>query len=532
MAKSSETNVAEFSVSDIAFAVKRMVEDSFGYVRVRGEISGFRGQAASGHCYFTLKDEKARLDSVIWRGTFMKLKVKPEEGLEVIATGRLTTFPGSSKYQIVVESLEPAGVGALMALLEERKKKLAAEGLFDEARKQKLPYLPRTIGVVTSPTGAVIRDIVHRLSDRFPVRVVVWPVRVQGESSADEVTKAIKGFNALEAGDAVPRPDLIIVARGGGSIEDLWSFNEENVARAAAASDIPLISAVGHETDWTLIDFVSDLRAPTPTGAAEMAVPVRHELVASVGDLERRLENATLRHVDRCRTSLRGLERALPSLKDLMALPRQRLDAAGERLSQALLAGTALHKNRFSSLAARMNEKALTRMLVRHREVAATLSARMARAGESDVGRRRQRLDSLAARLDPRLLQRPFDQKRSQTTDLGRRGSEALLRLVSERRRSLASLSKLMDAFSFENVLRRGFAIVRSGEGEILRSAAGVSAGDALNVQFSDGVITAQAGEALPGAPADTGGLVPRKSSKPRKKAAKAKAPEGQGSLF
>lgn len=532
MAKSSETNVAEFSVSDIAFAVKRMVEDSFGYVRVRGEISGFRGQAASGHCYFTLKDEKARLDSVIWRGTFVKLKVKPEEGLEVIATGRLTTFPGSSKYQIVVDSLEPAGVGALMALLEERKKKLAAEGLFDEARKQSLPYLPRTIGVVTSPTGAVIRDIVHRLSDRFPVRVIVWPVRVQGESSADEVTAAIKGFNQLEVGGAVPRPDLIIVARGGGSIEDLWSFNEENVARAVAASQIPLISAVGHETDWTLIDFVSDLRAPTPTGAAEMAVPVRHELVASVGDLERRLENSALRHVDRCRTSLRGLERALPSLKDLMALPRQRLDAVGERLSQALLAGTALHKNRFSSLAARMNEKALARMLVRHREATVTLSARMARAGAGDVGRRRQKLDGQAARLDPRLLQRPYDQKRRQAEDFGRRGSEAFARLVSERRRSLASISKLLDAFSFENVLKRGFAIVRSGEGEILRLAAGVSKGDALNIQFADGSVAAQAGEPAPGTPAHPAGGPAGKTSKPKNKATKARTSEGQGSLF
>lgn len=529
MAKSSETNVAEFSVSDIAFAVKRMVEDSFGYVRVRGEISGFRGQAASGHCYFTLKDEKARLDSVIWRGTFMKLKVKPEEGLEVIATGRLTTFPGSSKYQIVVESLEPAGVGALMALLEERKKKLAAEGLFDEARKRALPYLPRTIGVVTSPTGAVIRDIVHRLSDRFPVRVVVWPVRVQGESSAEEVTKAIKGFNALEPGDAVPRPDLIIVARGGGSIEDLWSFNEENVARAAAASDIPLISAVGHETDWTLIDFVSDLRAPTPTGAAEMAVPVRHELVASVGDLERRLENATLRHVDRCRTSLRGLERALPSLKDLMALPRQRLDAAGERLSQALLAGTALHKNRFSSLAARMNEKALSRMLVRHREGAATLSARMARAGEADVGRRRQKLDGLKTRLDPRLLQRPCDQRARQAEDLARRGSDAFQRLVSGRRRSLESLSKLVDAFSFENVLQRGFAIVRSDRGEIVRSVTQVSAGDGLSVQFGDGLVAAQAGKTLQNLPATAPAPKARKA---KKKTAKSASSENQGSLF
>jgi len=527
MAKPSETNVAEFSVSDIAFAVKRMVEDSFGYVRVRGEISGFRGQAASGHCYFTLKDEKARLDSVIWRGTFQKLKVKPEEGLEVIATGRLTTFPGASKYQIVVESLEPAGVGALMALLEERKKKLAAEGLFDEARKRNLPYLPRTIGVVTSPTGAVIRDIVHRLSDRFPVRVLVWPVRVQGESSADEVTAAIKGFNGLEADGPVPRPDLLIVARGGGSIEDLWSFNEENVARAAAASDIPLISAVGHETDWTLIDFVSDLRAPTPTGAAEMAVPVRHELVASAGDLERRLENATLRHLDRCRTSLRGLERALPSLKDLLALPRQRLDAAGERLSRALEAGTALQKNRFTSLAARMNEKALTRMLVRHREIASTLSARMARAGESDVARRRQKLDNLSARLDPRLLLRPYEEKVRRSEDLGRRGADAFSRLVSDRRKSLASFSKLMDAFSFENVLQRGFAIVRSDEGAIVRSVSQVSAGDGLSLQFGDGLIAARAGEAF----GDASAAVPAPKQKRAKKKV-TKTSEDQGSLF
>src|SRR5215469_16756177 len=275
-------NIPEWSVSELSAALKKTVEDAYGYVRVRGEVSGYRGPSPSGHCYFRLKDDKAVLEAVIWKTTFSRMRVKPEEGLDVVVTGRLTTFAGSSKYQIIIETLEPAGVGALMALLAERKKKLAAEGLFDEARKQLLPFLPEVIGVVTSPTGAVIRDILHRLADRFPRRVLVWPVRVQGETSAREVANAIHGFNALPEGGALPRPDLIIVARGGGSLEDLWSFNEEIVVRAAADSMIPLISAVGHETDVTLIDFASDRRAPTPTAAAEMAVPVRADLIADL----------------------------------------------------------------------------------------------------------------------------------------------------------------------------------------------------------------------------------------------------------
>jgi exodeoxyribonuclease VII large subunit len=275
-------NIPEWSVSELAAALKKTVEDSYGFVRVRGEITGYRGPHSSGHVYFALKDEGAKIDAVIWKGVFGRIRFKPEEGLEVIATGRLTTYPGRSSYQIIIESLEPAGIGALMALLEERKKKLAAEGLFDEARKQLLPYLPTVIGVVTSPTGAVIRDILHRLADRFPRRVLVWPVRVQGEGSAEEVAAAIRGFNALPEGGRTPRPDLIIVARGGGSLEDLWSFNEEIVVRAAAESMIPLISAVGHETDFTLIDLASDRRAPTPTAAAEMAVPVRVDLIAQI----------------------------------------------------------------------------------------------------------------------------------------------------------------------------------------------------------------------------------------------------------
>ena len=273
------TNAPEFTVSELSSALKRTVEDTYGHVRVRGEISGFRGPHSSGHCYFALKDESAKIEAVIWKGVHGRMRFKPQEGLEVIATGKLTTYPGSSKYQIVIEAIEPAGIGALMALMEERKKKLAAEGLFDEARKQLLPWLPEVIGVVTSPTGAVIRDILHRLQDRFPRRVLVWPVKVQGEGSAEQVAAAIRGFNALPEGGKIPRPDLLIVARGGGSLEDLWSFNEEIVVRAAADSMIPLISAVGHETDITLIDFAADKRAPTPTAAAEMAVPGAQRIV-------------------------------------------------------------------------------------------------------------------------------------------------------------------------------------------------------------------------------------------------------------
>ncbi|MBV9589016.1 MAG: exodeoxyribonuclease VII large subunit, partial [Hyphomicrobiales bacterium] len=295
------SNLIEYSVSELSGALRRTLESAFGQVRVRGEISGFKGPHSSGHCYFSLKDQNARLEAVIWKSTVTRLKFRPQEGLEVIATGRITTFPSSSKYQIVIDRLEPAGIGALMALLEERRKKLAAEGLFDAVRKRPLPYLPRVIGVITSPTGAVIRDILHRLADRFPRSVLLWPVRVQGETCAAEVATAILGFNAFEIGGAMPRPDLIIVARGGGSLEDLWGFNEEAVIRAAAQSAIPLISAVGHETDWTLLDHVADRRAPTPTGAAEIAVPVRAELAANLSSLAGRLASGILRHKERKR---------------------------------------------------------------------------------------------------------------------------------------------------------------------------------------------------------------------------------------
>ncbi len=328
-------NAAPWSVSEISSRLKRIVEGEFGFVRVRGEISGWK-RAASGHCYLCLKDEGAVIDGVIWRGQAAALPFSPQDGAEVVATGRLTTFPGRSKYQIVVERMELAGEGALMALLEKLKAQLAAEGLFAPERKQPLPYLPRTIGVVTSPTGAVIRDILHRLADRCPCHVLVWPVKVQGEGAAAEVAAAVRGFDAMPANGPVPRPDLLIVARGGGSIEDLWAFNEEAVVRAVAGCSIPVISAVGHETDTSLCDFAADLRAPTPTAAAEMAVPVLAELSNGLATLALRADRCARRYQERGQERLTSLVRLLPKRDALLGPQRQRLDDLGGRLDRGL----------------------------------------------------------------------------------------------------------------------------------------------------------------------------------------------------
>jgi len=366
--KPPASNAVEFTVSELSNAIKRLLEDGFAFVRLRGEISGYRGPHASGHCYFALKDDKAKIDAVIWRSTLQRLRIKPEEGMEVIAQGRITTYPGSSRYQIVIETLEPAGLGALMALLEERKRKLAAEGLFDEARKKKLPFLPKVVGVITSPTGAVIRDMLHGFNERFPTHVVVWPVRVQGDGCADEVAAAIRGFNAIPPGAPVPRPDVLIVARGGGSLEDLWGFNEEIVARAAALSQIPLISAVGHETDWTLIDLVADARAPTPTKAAEWAVPKLSDLLESTRTLGHRARVAIARALAGQRAHLKAAARGLPRLEDLIALPRQRFDAVDRRLSRALLANARAHAIRHARLSTRLHPRLLSVRLERAKE--------------------------------------------------------------------------------------------------------------------------------------------------------------------
>jgi exodeoxyribonuclease VII large subunit len=477
MAETALNNVVEWTVSELSSALRRTVEDAYGYVRVRGEVSGFKGASPSGHVYFRLKDDKAVLEAVTWKGTFGRMRVRPEEGLDVIVSGKLTTFAGSSKYQIVIDSLEPAGIGALMKLLEERKKKLAAEGLFDEARKQLLPFLPEVIGVVTSPTGAVIRDILHRLEDRFPRRVLVWPVRVQGETSAAEVAAAIHGFNAMADGGPMSRPDLIIVARGGGSLEDLWSFNEEMVVRAAAASMIPLISAVGHETDFTLIDFASDRRAPTPTAAAEMAVPVRAELMTALSNLGSRKFACWRRNIDRSRKELRLLARALPALDDLLAVPRQRLDACAGRLPRALRANAQIHHTQ------------LTRA---------------------------------ASRLSPRLLSHRIDRCREQTAAFGDRARRAFRIFRDRRVERLRSAGQLLAAYSYRGVLARGFALVRDGDGRPLRTAAVVGSGSRLDIEFSDGRVGATAdGERS---------VVVAAKSKPRARGGEGSG--GQGSLF
>ena len=478
----SHPNVAEFTVSELSAALKRTVEDSYGYVRVRGEISGYKGPHSSGHVYFALKDERAKIDGVIWKMSFARMKVKPEEGMEVIVTGKLTTYPNRSSYQIIVETLEPAGLGALMALLEERKRKLAAEGLFDEARKQLIPFLPEVIGVVTSPTGAVIRDILHRLADRFPRHVIVWPVKVQGDGSAEQVAAAIRGFNALPEGGRIRRPDLLIVARGGGSLEDLWSFNEEIVVRAAAESMIPLISAVGHETDVTLIDFAADRRAPTPTAAAEMAVPVRADLIAELMSKARRALSCWQRAQDHRRTELRAASRALPNAEELLAIPRQRLDACAERLPRALRANAQLHHTQFSRIAGRLAPQLL----------------------RTQVERRRVRLDGYTHRLGTALktyrlthLTR-IGHARDRVTALAERGERAAWTLLDNRAGRLERAGQLLSALSYRGVLSRGFALVRDAGDQPLRTAASVQPGMALSIEFSDGRVGASAEGSTP----------------------------------
>src|SRR3954465_8036570 len=514
MTDAARINVVELSVSELSNALKRAIEDGFGYVRVRGELSNVK-HPTSGHVYLDLKDEKACLSGIIFRSAAARIKLKLEAGLEVVVTGRITTYPGQSKYQIVIETLEPAGLGALMALLEERKRKLTAEGLFDEARKQLLPFLPEVIGVVTSPTGAVIRDILHRLADRFPRHVIVWPVKVQGDGSAEQVAAAIRGFNALPEGGRIRKPDLLIVARGGGSLEDLWSFNEEIVVRAAADSLIPLISAVGHETDVTLIDFASDRRAPTPTAAAEMAVPVRADLIAELMSKARRALACWQRAQDHRRTELRAAARALPNAEELLAIPRQRLDACAERLPRALRANAQIHHTQFSRIAGRLAPQLL----------------------RTNVERRRVRLDACTHRLGTALKTyretqiNRITRARDRVTTLGERSHRAAQALIAMRSVRLERSYQLLRAFSYQSVLERGFALVRH-DGHPLRSAATVQPGMNLDIEFTDGCVAATAqsvrnvGHAPPPAPS-----VPA-AWKPRKPKTSSGGGSGQGSLF
>jgi len=474
----AESNAQAYSVSELAFALKRTLEDAYGFVRLRGELSKVTFHS-NGHVYLTLKDERASIDGVVWKGQASRLSVRPEQGLEVIVTGRVTTYPAGSRYQIVIDTMEAAGVGALLAQLERLKARLTEEGLFNPARKRSPPASPAVIGVITSPTGAVIRDILHRVRERWPCRVLVWPVVVQGDQAAAAVTAAIKGFNALEVGGAVPRPDVLIVARGGGSVEDLWPFNDEGLARAAAASAIPLISAVGHETDTTLIDFAADRRAPTPTAAAEMATPVLAELRAAVADYQRRMLRAGERVIEERRARLAAAR--LPRGEDLTAGARQRLDFVSSRLAAGLRRNVDVHARDLARVASPLKPG----LLHRPREL------------------RAQRLNELAERVRPALDRR--------------------LNALSDR---LAAIDKLRLSYNPDGPLARGFARIHATDGDLVRSAAALASGEAVRLVFADGARGAVIdGEA---APADPPPKPLAKAQRPRA----ASPPQGQGDLF
>ncbi len=430
----------EYTVSTLSLKLKQVVEGSFSFVRVRGEISKVT-VAKSGHLYTALKDADAVLDAICWKGTVSRLGLRPAEGMDVVCTGRLTTYPGRSNYQLIIESMELAGEGALLKMLEERRKKLAAEGLFDAARKKKIPFLPRVIGVVSSPTGAVIRDIMHRLDERFPCRVLLWPVMVQGQGAAQQVAAAIAGFNAIAAGSA-DRPDVLIVARGGGALEDLMPFNDEIVVRAAVASGIPLISAVGHETDTTLIDFAADLRAPTPTAAAEKAVPVRAEMTAAVMDNSRRIFVSLQRLLQQHRLRLESLGRGMGHPARLLETSAQRLDHLSQRLDSGLTVWIEKKQARLRELAARIAPQTFNRRL-------------------ADTGRL---LQSLADRL-----------------------ANTEQKILVQRQTALASLSSLLESLSFERVLERGYVVVSDAQGNIVSSSTATREGDTVTLRFRDG---------------------------------------------
>ena len=487
-----QSNAVEFSVSDLAGAIKRALEDGFGYVRLSGEMSGFRGPHSSGHCYFSLKDERAKIDAVVWRGVYGKLKIKPEEGMEVIAQGRVTTYPNSSKYQIVIEALEPAGVGALMALLEERKRKFTAEGLFADERKKPLPFLPRVVGIVTSPTGAVIRDMLHGFNERFPTHVIVWPVRVQGETSAGEVAAAVRGFNAFSVDGPVPRPDVLIVARGGGSLEDLWGFNEEVVVRAVAESDIPVISAVGHETDWTLVDLAADARAPTPTKAAEWAVPKYSDLAQQLDDLGQRLRLSARRQLETRRHQLVAAARGLPRLEDLVAMPRQRFDALDRRLGPALMANTQAHAMRLARVGSRLGPGLVAQRVERARDRLERVRGQIDYGFSRSLTQRRSRLQRVEGGLRPERVNSRVMQSRERLAVSARQLKRSFGEAAKSARARLDASGRLLVSLSYQSALKRGYAIVRSDAGLMVRSAEEAGAGAKVSIEFHDGRRDAQ----------------------------------------
>jgi len=483
-APARDNNPAQ-SVSELAFALKRTLEDRFGHVRLRGEISKVNHHA-SGHVYLTLKDDKAAIDGVIWKGSVRGLGVRPEAGLEVIVTGKITSYPARSSYQIVIETMEAAGAGALLAQLERLKARLQGEGLFEVARKRPIPTFPATIGVITSPTGAVIRDILHRIAERWPCRVIVWPVVVQGDAASGQVVNAIRGFDAMTAGGPIQRPDLLIVARGGGSVEDLWCFNDEALARTVAEARIPIISAVGHETDTTLIDFVSDRRAPTPTGAAEIATPVLADLRYAVADLERRLARSGGRLIEERRTRLRAVARGLPVRpEDLLALPQQRLDHAGSRLASGLTRNLAVHE---------------------------------------------RQLLTAAGRLSPGLLDRALERRRDRLTAAATRFAPVLPRRLERDETRLAALARALATLDPKRP-KPGFARVETQDGVMIAAASVLQPGQAVKLVFPDGAKSAridggEGGDVAP-PPRPTPPVKPALAKK-----ASPQAPTSQGDLF
>ncbi|MEP6343474.1 MAG: exodeoxyribonuclease VII large subunit [Maricaulaceae bacterium] len=460
------SNAYEFSVSELAGTLKRTIEETFGHVRVCGEL-GRVTVAKSGHCYLDIKDDKAVINSIIWKGVMSRLSMRPEEGMEVIVTGKLTTYPGRSNYQLIIDSLELAGAGALMALFDKRKKALAAEGLFDNDRKVELPFMPKTIGVVTSPTGAVIRDILHRITDRFPVHVLVWPVLVQGDRAAEQIASAITGFNH---GAGFPKPDVLIVARGGGSMEDLWCFNEEVVARAAANSDIPLISAVGHETDWTLIDYVADYRAPTPTGAAEVAVPVLEDWVDTVTDYGVRISRGLRRNLLEKSTQLSATR--LPKLEQILSAPQQRLDIAAAKFPKA------------------------DKIFDPQKQRLSLAQSKFPRI-ETILSPLSQRLSLASQRLRPAPLRTAINRQGDDVDRLLQRAQRSVKTSLEQKAARLNRAASLLDAYSYQGVLARGYALVTDANGSVVRSKATGDDGEAVTLTFADGERAATLGDKL-----------------------------------
>jgi exodeoxyribonuclease VII large subunit len=514
MSDAPTTNAQELSVSDLAASLKRTIETNYDRVVVRGEL-GRVTIARSGHMYADLKDDKAVLNSVMWKGQVDRLPFRPEEGLEVVAIGKLSIYAGRSNYQLIASSMRPAGAGALMKLLEDRKKKLAAEGLFDAAHKKPLPYLPRTIGVVTSPTGAVIRDILHRIEDRFPVRVILWPALVQGDNAAAQIEAGIRGFNAMTGAD---RPDTLIVGRGGGSIEDLWPFNEESVVRAAFESEIPLISAVGHETDTTLIDYVSDARAPTPTGAAEIAVPVRSELLLNVEEFGARLKRGLSRKAGQSKDRLHAAR--LPRAETLLQSKRQRLDYAAATLPKAALSLVQRARARLQTAALAL--PAPTAILSARRQALTEAGLNLAGGLRRAVSTKNIALTRIAARLRPDGLRTDTRRARQRLRDVAVRARPALNRVIAGQSDKLAAQGKLLETLSYQATLARGYTIVKDDSGKLIRSANTAANAPRFAVTFADGTV-----EATPTGTASP----PPKSKKP--KAPKPKpSKRDQGDLF